>query len=112
MFVGIHVTCSVAVFLFARAFTGRASFGLLSALLAAAIAVRFMVFAMKAGDNSRERTRPYERFAAALRMANPRPKPGDVITVGPEAVYGIEDQYRDPAAQAVFCTPGLRVEIR
>jgi hypothetical protein len=80
--------------------------------LAVAIAARFTVFATKAGANFRERTRPYERFAAALRAANPMPRPGDVITVGPDAVEGFAASYRDPAAQVVFCTPDLHVEVR
>jgi len=80
--------------------------------VAVALAARFAVFATKAAGNFRERSRPYERMATALRRENPAPRPGDTIVLDPADLEGVPELYRDPAAQAVFCTPGIRVGVR
>lgn len=76
------------------------------------VAVRFAFFAQNAGGNFRARTRPYERLAVVLEASNPNPSPGDRVAVPQAAVEGIEEMYRDPAAQVVFCTPDVHVDVR
>jgi hypothetical protein len=81
-------------------------------LVTVALAARFALFATRAAGNFRDRTRPYERLAAALRRENPTPRPGDVIAVAAPDLEGIAEEYRDPAAQVVFCAPDIHVAVR
>jgi hypothetical protein len=83
-----------------------------AAAVAIALAVRFVVFAQQGSYDFRQRTVPYERFATALRAANPAPSSDSVLSVDAQAVEGIPALYYDAAAQTIFCQPGVRVVVR
>ncbi len=83
-----------------------------AAAVVAALAVRFGVFATKGSADFRERTRPYERYVAALRAMNRAPRAGDTVYVRAADTENVPELYRDAAAEAAFCTADLHVEIR
>ena len=81
-------------------------------VVAAALAVRFAVFAEQGAEGFREGTRPYERLAAALQQPAAAPPRDGVVYVESFDVYGIPEIYVDPAAQTILCTPDVHVVIR
>ena len=80
--------------------------------IAAAVAVRFAVFAHKAAAEFPERTRPYERFARALQRSGRTVPPGSVVLVDRADGEGLLPMYLNPAAEVVFCSPDIRVLVR
>ena len=84
----------------------------LVSVVAVAITIRFAVFTIGAARDFRERTRPSERFVAALIRTNPAPQPGGTVYISRDDAKGLPDQYRDAAAEAAFCTADVRVEVR
>jgi len=94
-----------------RRLTPRSALAITGVVVVGLVA-RFGVFAAKGSHDFRERTRPYEAYAAALRRGNPAPRPGEVVYVGRKDAEPIPELYREPAARVVFCTDNLRVEIR
>jgi hypothetical protein len=80
--------------------------------LTAALAVRFAVFAAKVPAGFREWTRPYERYVAAVRKANPAPSPGSVVYVDRADAWGVPAMYRDPAGAVASCGADVHVVVR
>jgi hypothetical protein len=80
--------------------------------VAIAVTVRFALFANDGADAFRNRTRPYERFAAEVRRLHGESPASDVVSIAPAALEGIPELYRDPAAATVLCKPGIRVSVR
>jgi hypothetical protein len=87
--------------------TGRT----LALVVTVAVAVRFAAFATKAAE-FHNWTQPYERYAAAVRRANPAPSEGSVVSLDPLDVEGIPALYLDPAAEVASCGPDVHVVIR
>lgn len=81
-------------------------------VVAAGLAVRFAVFAQQGADGFRERTRPYERLAAALRQPRAAPPRDGVVYVESFDVYGIPEIYVDAAAQTILCAPNIHVVVQ
>jgi len=80
--------------------------------LTAVLGVRFAVFAAKVPAGFREWTRPYERYVAAIRKANPAPSPGSVVYVDRADARGVPATYRDPAGAVAHCGADVRVVVR
>jgi hypothetical protein len=81
-------------------------------VLAAAVAIRFSVYAEKSAWTFRELTRPYERFVSAVRRANPDGVAGAPIVLSAADVDNIPVAFYDVAAGAAFCGPPLRVVVQ
>ncbi len=80
--------------------------------VATVLAVRFAAFAAKVPAGFREWTRPYERFAAAVRKANGAPTEGATVYLQPADVENVPVLYRDPAAEVASCGPDVHVVVR
>ena len=81
-------------------------------VLALAIATRFASLAAITPAGFREETRPYERFAAAVRRARTVESSGAVVYVDRAAVDGIPVLYRDPSAAVASCGSDVHVAVR
>jgi hypothetical protein len=81
-------------------------------VVAVAIAARFTSLASITPAGFREETRPYERFAAAVRSARTGEPAGSVVYVDRAAVDGIPVLYRDPAAEVASCGSDVHVAVR
>lgn len=73
-------------------------------VVVAFLSVRFALFAQKGSVDFRNRTRPYERLAAAVRAANPSPARGAVIFITPADVENVPEIYVDPAGEIANCS--------
>jgi hypothetical protein len=80
--------------------------------VAVVVAVRFAAFATKVPAGFREATRPYERYVAAVRKANPAPSEGSVVYLDRADLEGIPVLYRDPAAEVATCGADVHVVVR
>jgi hypothetical protein len=79
--------------------------------VAAAVAIRFAVFASDGADGFREETRPYERLIATIERSGQQHAPDDRIVVDAADLYGVPELYRDGVAETVACRPGVRLVI-
>ena len=95
----------------ARRLTARQA-GVAVGVVAAALAIRFGVFAKKAADSFPGRAAHYERFATELRRANPLVTPGGTVEIDSAFVEGVPALYLEPAASIAFCVPHVRVRLR
>ena len=80
-------------------------------VLTIGLALRFSIFAARGSKDFRERTKPYERLAAAVAAAYPTPPRDGVVHVDAADVYGVPEMYRQPAVEAVYCMSGVRVVV-
>ena len=87
---------------------GRTVHGL-TVLVVTVLVVRFATFAQQGVENFRNLTRPYDRFVAAVRHANPGSS-GE-LHLTPEDVEGIDSLYIDAAAETALCRTGVRVVV-
>jgi hypothetical protein len=83
----------------------------LAVVLAAALAIRFAVYAEKGARSFRELTRPYERLVAAVRRASPSGVPAGAVTLTAADVANVPDRYVDDAAGAAFCAPPIHIVV-
>lgn len=81
-------------------------------VIVAVLAIRFGIFAKKAADSFPARAAAYERYAAALRHANPIVAAGSTVEIDARYLEGVPDLYREPAASVVFCVPDVQVRVR
>lgn len=82
------------------------------AVVAAALSLRFGIFAKKAADSFPARTAAYERFAAELRRANPNAAAATPVYIEQRFLEGIPELYRQPAAAIGLCLRDVRLEMR
>jgi hypothetical protein len=85
---------------------------LLATAVAAALAIRFSVYAEKSARSFRELTLPYERFVAAVQRANPTGSAAEPVVLRPDDVENIPVAFYGVAAGAAFCGPPLRVVVQ
>jgi hypothetical protein len=81
-------------------------------VLTLVIATRFASLAAITPAGFREETRPYERFAAAVRRAQAVEFSRPVVYVDRAAVDGIPVLYLDPAAGVASCGSDVHVAVR
>ena len=89
---------------------GRPKARAVMAVVAAALAIRFAVYAEKSGPSFRALTVPYSRFVAAVRRADPSGGPGPVALT-PADVENIPAAYYDVAAGGAFCGSPIHVVV-
>ncbi len=81
-------------------------------LLAAFIAVRFVLFASKNIRHFAERTEPYRECAEALRRSHPDPPAGARLPVDVETADRLQFRYVEALAQWEFRDPALTLDVR
>jgi hypothetical protein len=81
-------------------------------LLAAFIAVRFMLFASKNIRHFAERTEPYRECAEALRRSHPDPPAAARLPVDVETADRLQFRYVEALAQWEFRDPALTLDVR
>ena len=84
----------------------------LATVVAAALAIRFSVYAEKSARSFRELTLPYVRFVEAVRRANPTGSAAEPVVLRPADVENIPVAFYGVAAGAAFCGPPLRVVVQ
>jgi hypothetical protein len=82
----------------------------LTAALAAAMAIRFSVYAEKSARTFRDQTAPYARFVSAVRRADPTGRSTEVALRAADVV-DIPVRYYDDAAGVAFCGPPVHVVV-
>jgi hypothetical protein len=85
---------------------------MVTTLLAAFIAVRFMLFASKNIAHFAERTEPYRECAERLRRNHPNPPSGARLPVDVETADRLQFRYAEALAQWEFSDPSLTLEVR
>jgi hypothetical protein len=80
--------------------------------LAAAVIIRFALFAHDGADGFRTQTQPYERLLATIERTGQRSAPNDEIVVTAADLYGVPELYRDGVAETAACRPGVRLVVR
>ena len=83
-----------------------------TSLLAAFIAVRFMLFALDNITSFAERTERYRDFARAIRREYPAPPRGARLEVDLETADALQFRYVEALAQWEFRDPTLRLDVR
>jgi hypothetical protein len=91
---------------------GPRSASIIAALLVAALAVRFMVFARKESERFRDRTEPYERYVAAVRSTTPVPPPDQIVRLDRETIALLPESVRDQVAEVAYCMARVHVVER
>ena len=81
-------------------------------LLAAFIAVRFMLFASKNIAHFAERTEPYRQAAETFRRNYPNPPRGARLPVDVETADRLQFRYVEALAQWEYRDPLLRLDVR
>ena len=84
----------------------------IATVLAAFVAIRYMLFAVDNITSFAERTEPYRAFAETLRRANPAPPRGARLPVDVETAEALQFRYVEALAQWEFKDPGLSLEVR
>jgi hypothetical protein len=78
-------------------------------IIAGGLSIRFGVFASKASEDFRQRTRPYEALAAAVQRS---PRGGDgTVAVERNVADEVPPLYLEPAVRVALCDPALRVLV-
>jgi hypothetical protein len=93
-------------------FLGRPARLAVTTLLAAFVAVRFMLFAVDNVTSFAERTERYRDYAHALRREYPNPPRGARLAVDREIADALQFRYVEALAQWEFRDPALRLDVR
>lgn len=91
---------------------GRRIARALVVIAAAALALRFAMFAERDADTIADRTQAYQRFADALRRSSPTASAGAVVRIDAADLNSVPALYRQDAAGVVYCTEDVRVAER
>jgi hypothetical protein len=81
-------------------------------LLAAFVAVRFMLFAVDNITSFARRTEPYRQLAQELKRTYPQRSAGTPVEVDRRTADALQFRYVEALAQWTFRDPALRVEVR
>jgi hypothetical protein len=95
----------------ARAIGRRARLAVVS-VLAAFIAVRFMLFASENIANFVERTDPYRELAVRIRQEYPARQPAAEVPVDRQTADALQFRYVEALAQWELRDPAVRVAVR
>ena len=85
---------------------------IVTTVVAAFVAIRFMLFTAENIANFTARTEPYRRFAEEIRAAHPRAMRGATLPVDAETADALQFRYLEALAQWEFKDPSLKIAVR
>jgi hypothetical protein len=97
--------------LLARRLSPRAARAV-TTVVALVLALRFAAFTQQGSADFRDRTTPYERFAAAIAGPDASLPPDRVLYIDSQVATAIPELYRDPAAETIFCEADVHIVVR